>query len=74
MKTSEETNLLIEKLTVVTDYHYSLIESNAIMRMIFDNNMSKEEMEDNFKRIALHSQLGIDNDTAYEDWLETLSI
>lgn len=74
MKTSEETDLFFDKLGVVTDYHYSLIESNAITRMISDNNMSKEEMETNFKRIALHNQLGIDNDTAYEEWLERIGI
>ena len=74
MKTSEEINLLFDKIGVVTEHHYSLIESDAITRMISDNNMPKDEMERNFKRIALHSQLGIENDETYEKWLETLAV
>lgn len=39
--------------------------------MISDKNMSKDEMEKNFKRIVFHSSN--DNDIEYEKWLDSIS-
>ena len=67
-------DLLFEKIGIITEHHYSLIESDAITRMISDKNMTKCEMENNFKRIVSHNSNDTDNDNEYEDWLETLSV
>jgi len=68
---NESHDLLFEKIGVVTEHHYSLIESDAITRMISDKNMTKDEMEKNFKRIVSHSSN--DNDIEYEKWLDSIS-
>lgn len=39
--------------------------------MISDKNMTKDEMEKNFKRIVSHSSN--DNDIEYEKWLDSIS-
>lgn len=68
---NESHDLLFEKIGVVTEHHYSLIESDGITRMISDKNMTKDEMEKNFKRIVSHSSN--DNDIEYEKWLDSIS-
>ena len=68
---NESHDLLFEKIGVVTEHHYSLIESDAITRMISDKNIIKDEMGKNFKRIVSHSSN--DNDIEYEKWLDSIS-